>query len=788
MSKKTKPDYLTPQTLHDWPLKKSEKALFNFDDFAATLTRLIASKETRTPLTIGVSGRWGSGKTTLLRRVERMLEQSRALYDPSKPAVMDFCNPDENPQSLFRPCRTVWFNAWKYADEEQLLVALIRVIVQEMSRDDIVSKALGKLLDPSYPRRDVVNTVLGWFSVKVGEVEVGLDTGQPVPTAFAEKTALLDLFDEAFDRLMAAWVHRKLDAEKVDPEKGVLVVLIDDLDRCLPPKMIQVLEAVKLFMDKEGCVFLLGADTEIVRRAVEKQYEQAGVSGQGAGDYLEKIVQLRFELPPSTHATMQEMLNGEVVIGEDWGDSWRLLITGAEINPRKVKTFVNDLNLQWAMLVNSGQAKGVNRADFNTWQVLARIAPRNFLDQVRERLDDIELRHQFVMEAVQWARGDESLNATFQQYDSWRLRRVLRDIAFGEDFNPQVLDAFVHLVAPPEKPALSAVEGPAGTEKAAERTPTEAKRKEPGPSLEADPFGLEPEGEPGEILTRGLGPKGQQPSREGARFFAGAEFMLIPQGKFIMGSKDNDGLASDDEKPQHTLDLPDYFMARFPVTNEQFAIFVKSSGYKTTAEEQGSAYGYDGEDWKDLKGANWQHPRGPKSDLAKKEGHPVVSVSWLDAQAFVKWLNETQAGDLPKGYRYCLPSEAEWEKAARGTYGNIYPWGNEWDPKRCNSSESKFGDTTPVNQYPSGESPYVVVDMSGNVWEWTRSLWDKYPYPAGLQEHIKREDEAASGSRVLRGGSFLNYRGDVRCASRNNFNPGDRYSYLGFRVCVSSIS
>ena len=183
-----------------------------------------------------------------------------------------------------------------------------------------------------------------------------------------------------------------------------------------PPKMVQVLEAIKLFMDKRGCVFLLGADTEIVQRAVEKQYTDAGVTGQGAGDYLENTVQLRFELPPATYSTMQELLANEQAIGKEWGESWRLLVTGAEINPRKVKTFVNDLNLQWAMLVNSGQAQGVNRADFNTWQVLARIAPRNFLDQIRERLEDLDLRHKFVMDAAKWARGEESLNATFQQY------------------------------------------------------------------------------------------------------------------------------------------------------------------------------------------------------------------------------------------------------------------------------------------------------------------------------------------------------------------------------------
>ena len=97
----------------------------------------------------------------------QQLDQTLVLLDASKPAVMDFVNDDEVPQKKFRVCR--WFNAWKYADEEQLLVALVRVIVQAMADDDIVSKVIGKLLDPKYPRRDVVNTVLSWFSIKVGD-------------------------------------------------------------------------------------------------------------------------------------------------------------------------------------------------------------------------------------------------------------------------------------------------------------------------------------------------------------------------------------------------------------------------------------------------------------------------------------------------------------------------------------------------------------------------------------------------------------------------------------------
>jgi len=764
----------TPRTLHDWPLTHDQEALFSFDDFAATLARLIADKETKTPLTIGISGRWGSGKTTLLRRVERMLEQTEVLYDNTKPAVLYFCNDEENPQAQFRPCRTVWFNAWKYADEDELLVALVRVIVQAMYADDFISKSAATILDPLKDRRDVIETVLGWFAISAPYGGFVTNLLKPKPTKLGEKTAILDLFDKAFDRLLAAWVHRKMNADKINPEEGVLVIFIDDLDRCLPPKMVQVLEAVKLFMDKRGCVFLLGADTEIVRRAVEKQYEQAGVTGQGAGDYLEKIVQLRFELPPATHDTMQELLDNEKMIGEDWGDSWRLLVTGAEINPRKVKTFVNDLNLQWAMLVNSGQARDVNRADFNAWQVLARIAPRNFLDQIRERLEDLDLRYKFVMDAIKWSQGEESLNATFQQYDSWRLKRVLRDLAFGESFNPLVLNAFVHLTAPPQIEEL-VEEKP--LEKGAEILPELDENVIEVASLKQKHVMRGAKSEITEVQMR----SGIEVST-----FAKMPFMCIPAGKFLMGDKDYVEFAKDAERPQHTLEIPyDYYMARFPVTTADFARFADARDYKTVAEKVGESRTWMGFEWVEVTGANWKNPLGPK--LSNPEGlldHPVVHVSWHDTQEYIAWLNENYAVELPKDYYFILPSEAEWEKAARGEYGNIWPWGNIFDVNKCNSIFGGIGGTTKVGKFsPAGDSPYGCADMVGNVWEWTRSLIKGYPYDAS----DGRENDLISTKRIVRGGSFLDGTWGTRCAARGYLGPDPRDSGFGFRVCVSPV-
>jgi formylglycine-generating enzyme required for sulfatase activity len=233
------------------------------------------------------------------------------------------------------------------------------------------------------------------------------------------------------------------------------------------------------------------------------------------------------------------------------------------------------------------------------------------------------------------------------------------------------------------------------------------------------------------------------------------ELILIPAGEFLMGSnpwKDKNAFA--DERPQQVLALPDYYIAKTPVTNAQYLAFLQATGHR--------------------KPEHWEGEKPP----AGKEDHPVLSIKWHDTVAYCNWLAET----TEKIYR--LPSEAEWEKAARGVDGRIYPWGDERpDKNRCNSDDN-VGDTTPVGKYsPQGDSPYGCVDMVGNVWEWTLSVYKSYPY----DPKDGREDLEAQGNRVFRGGAFPDNQRIVRCACRNWDIPlySDWVSLLGFRVCVS---
>jgi hypothetical protein len=197
-----------------------------------------------------------------------------------------------------------------------------------------------------------------------------------------------------------------------------------------------------------------------LQQAILKNYQDAGVTGETAKDYLDKVVQLRFELPPIIEKSMENYLKKEKVIGTDWEDSWKLLITSANANPRSVKAFVNDVNLQWSMLVNLERAKNINRADFNGWQVLMRTAPLNFVRHIRVRLHTSEQRHKYILDAIKWAKGEFtigeaektgdaiSLNDKFSDYSGdYRFRRVLEEITFGDDFTPDVLDIFLHLTA-----------------------------------------------------------------------------------------------------------------------------------------------------------------------------------------------------------------------------------------------------------------------------------------------------------------------------------------------------
>ncbi len=233
------------------------------------------------------------------------------------------------------------------------------------------------------------------------------------------------------------------------------------------------------------------------------------------------------------------------------------------------------------------------------------------------------------------------------------------------------------------------------------------------------------------------------------------ELIRIPAGPFLYGSTDDNELAFKDQKPQRVVDLPEFWIGRTPITNAQFARFVAATDYRTSTQLRGGQWAQLGnEKGSEILGIDWQHPQGPGSSLAGKDDHPVTFISWYDAQAFCDWA------------RLALPQQEQWEKAARGTDGRLWPWGNEPPTEeRCNFDSF---DTTPVGLFsPQGDSPYGCVDMIGNVWEWTASvLWRWPPIRYGL-----------------RGGAYYNDMAFVlNPAYRWDSEPEDGGQGYGFRV------
>jgi len=247
----------------------------------------------------------------------------------------------------------------------------------------------------------------------------------------------------------------------------------------------------------------------------------------------------------------------------------------------------------------------------------------------------------------------------------------------------------------------------------------------------------------------------------------------VPAGPFHMGSdKSKDREAYEDELLQHEVILSAYAISKYPITNIQYAAFVATGGY------QERCY------WTES-GWQWKRDRtgpGTHGGVFDLPNHPVVSVSWYEAVAFCRWLTERlrETSEIAPDQEVMLPTEAQWEKAARSDNGRIFPWGDEFDAAKCNMGDTVIGATSAVGIFPAGASPYGALDMSGNVWEWCSSLRREYPY----DPDDGREDLGAEGTRVLRGGAFYYSHRDVRCACRYRSSSYGSYWSIGFRVVL----
>jgi formylglycine-generating enzyme required for sulfatase activity len=279
----------------------------------------------------------------------------------------------------------------------------------------------------------------------------------------------------------------------------------------------------------------------------------------------------------------------------------------------------------------------------------------------------------------------------------------------------------------------------------------------------------------------------------------GMVMVYVPAGDFEMG---NDGIqwvwsgslvwddldlqVFTDEGPKHDVYLDAYWIDQTEVTVGMFRKFVEDTGYETTAERDGwGAPWTDGpmeKEWPHVPGTDWQHPHGPESSAV--DDHPVVQVSWYDAEAYCEW-----AG----GY---LPMEAQWEKAARGTDDRLWPWGDTYEGNRgnfcdvsCpvkrwnhNSYDDSYPLISPVGIFPGGASPYGALDMAGNIWEWVADWYDEDYYTDSPYENPT--GPSSGTERTQRGGSWIDNESWVRTTVRHETPPRTRADDLGFRCAT----
>ena len=241
----------------------------------------------------------------------------------------------------------------------------------------------------------------------------------------------------------------------------------------------------------------------------------------------------------------------------------------------------------------------------------------------------------------------------------------------------------------------------------------------------------------------------------------GAPMILVPAGPFMMGSSPIEKEAAADERPAHAVTVKAFLIDRYEITEAQYRLFLEDVAR-------------DGHHWCDP-----TEPPGKDHMPAKETWNgdrpgsrqPVVGVDWYDAAAYCAWAGKR------------LPSEAEWEKAARGTDERKYPWGDRWDRDRANTWENGKKDRLPVGSYEGGASPFGAEDLAGNVWEWVQDWYSpKYYLDSPKQDP---GGPAAGSFRVVRGGSFLSNPTGVRASARQGNEPAGRYSNFGFRCAMT---
>lgn len=419
---------------NDMPIENATQ--FNFDIYAKSLERLILNPRNKTPFTIAINGKWGSGKTTLMKTLKNKLDNPKS---------------DANNRTV----KTVWFNAWKYSECDSMLAALSLEILSEIKRKNLLDNLKVRLLtsskhvDPLYFLSDITRIITQgkgpefdkWFSKE------GIESKLP----------FLDIFKDYMKSIIHTFILEKEDGKCTDKE-GILVIFIDDLDRCPPKNITNVLEAINLFLDIEGCFFVIGTDVNLIANAVKYQYE--GITNFSGIGYIQKMFQLTFDLPMLSDKDIKMFMEDGLQIDNKIKKYMNMIVNGLESNQRDIKRFFNSMNL---MRILGESLKEEKNVDYNEellikWCVL-NFSSTEFIEEVKKDSElIIELQKIYSIkedndrkEYISTMKNDQIKDKCSQFIKNEKISSVLVD---GETFTPKNIETCMFLcdVAPQEVP------------------------------------------------------------------------------------------------------------------------------------------------------------------------------------------------------------------------------------------------------------------------------------------------------------------------------------------------
>lgn len=723
-----------PTILSDTPAEKLFSE-FYFDNYVQALYNRLINKDNRTPFIISIEGDWGSGKTTLMRHLKDKLEKAAIKNKGDQ-----------------RICHTVWFQAWKYNEQDEILSALIQEIILAIRQDSILKAKIASILEKKVVSNLLKNILHKWEDP---EHYKSLSYYYHFQSFLKLLIKLLTsrITKKNFIKVNIQILKESFKYEYKDEENNeIVVIFIDDLDRCSYEKIIKVLESIKLFLDFPGCAIIMGISPSVISSAIEK------VTNEPPLQYLEKIIQVRFPLPAFRKDQFKKYLE-EIIKKTNLLERYKIpydrvtaILSSCSDTPRQCKQFLNNVTILFEIL----DRREIIKKEINlklTDEII------EFQRENRYIYKLLILAHEPSLINIQSLLKTRKFEDICEDYYLIKLR------AFCE-VNPTILDKLdrIYQITKFNKDAIREsityfhfLAFYLIKEKINRCFQSKKRKSKSDPTLSEYLKDVNFWRD----LQKGFVTENLISNELHKKIFTFLKNQITDLNVLILE------LPADDTNLQlliyhgmeviprkvHPLEYfeqmvpidDEFSIDKFPVTNKRFIKFLMDiKEEKSSESENYILFPY----------SKISTTEKGYTIMPEYENHPVTGVTWKGAVAFAKY------------YKKSLPTIELWIKA----FGdNIYPYGDSFDDNKCNTVESNKMDTTSVDQYSDGVSPNGVYDMAGNVWEWC----------------VDKGEE--KNHRIIKGGSWANRKEDAQRTNQASFPENRGMANISFR-CVSKIS